>query len=245
MPLVDSFEKQGNFLFKHRGQLPVLFFFISIPFIFLSSEINLFFQFVYNIISVSLTIIGLIIRFYTIGTTPKGTSGRNTNKQIAEYLNSSGIYSIVRNPLYLGNYFIWLGIAFFTYNLYFIIIFTLLFWLYYERIIFAEERFLEKKFGSKYLNWSSETPVFIPSFKRFKKSSLSFSFKSILRREYAGMLATVVSFSFVEIVRTYFLTNSLNMSPIIFKILIFVSLVVFILRYIKHNTNILDETDRS
>ena len=245
MLLVDSFEKQGNFLFKYRGQFPVLLFFISIPFIFLSSEINLFFQFVYNVIAVSITIIGLIIRFYTIGTTPKGTSGRNTNKQIADYLNSTGVYSIVRNPLYLGNYFIWLGIAFFTYNLYFIIVLTLLFWLYYERIIFAEERFLEKKFGSKYLNWSSETPAFIPSFKKFKKSSLPFSFKSILRREYAGVLAIVVGFSFVEIVRTYFLTNSLNMSPVIFKILIFISILVFVLRYMKHNTNILDETDRS
>ena len=245
MLLVDSFEKQGNFLFKYRGQFPVLLFFISIPFIFLSSEINLFFQFIYNVIAVSITIIGLIIRFYTIGTTPKGTSGRNTNKQIADYLNSTGVYSIVRNPLYLGNYFIWLGIAFFTYNLCFIIVLTLLFWLYYERIIFAEERFLEKKFGSKYLNWSSETPAFIPSFKKFKKSSLPFSFKSILRREYAGVLAIVVSFSFVEIVRTYFLTNSLNMSPVIFKILIFISILVFVLRYMKHNTNILDETDRS
>ena len=106
MSLVDSFEKQGNFLFKYRGQFPVLLFFISIPFIFLSSEINLYFQFVYNAIAVSITIIGLIIRFYTIGTTPKGTSGRNTNKQIADYLNSTGVYSIVRNPLYLGNYFI-------------------------------------------------------------------------------------------------------------------------------------------
>ena len=92
MSLVDSFEKQGNFLFKYRGQLPVLLFLISIPFIFLSSETNSFFQFICNIISVSITLIGLFIRFYTIGTTPKGTSGRNTHKQIADFLNSTGIY---------------------------------------------------------------------------------------------------------------------------------------------------------
>ena len=141
MSLVDSFEKQGNFLFKYRGQLPVLLFLISIPFIFLSSEINSFFQFICNITSVFITLIGLFIRFYTIGTTPKGTSGRNTNKQIADFLNSTGIYSIVRHPLYLGNYLIWLGIAIFTYSLYFAIILTLLFWLYYERIIFRRKGF--------------------------------------------------------------------------------------------------------
>ena len=245
MSLVDSFEKQGNFLFKYRGQLPVLLFLISIPFIFLSSETNSFFQFICNIISVSITLIGLFIRFYTIGTTPKGTSGRNTHKQIADFLNSTGIYSMVRHPLYLGNYLIWLGISIFTYSLYFTIILTLLFWLYYERIIFAEERFLEKKYGLKYLNWSSETPVFVPSFKKFKKPSLPFSIKSVFRREYAGVLATVVGFSFVEIVRTYYLTNSLNLSSLIYKILILISLIVLVLRYMKHNTNILNETDRS
>ena len=244
MSLVDSFEKQGNFLFKYRGQFPVLLFLFQFHLYFCHLKLIYIFS-LFIMLAVSITIIGLIIRFYTIGTTPKGTSGRNTNKQIADYLNSTGVYSIVRNPLYLGNYFIWLGIAFFTYNLYFIIVLTLLFWLYYERIIFAEERFLEKKFGSKYLNWSSETPVFIPSFKKFKKSSLPFSFKSVLRREYAGILAVVVGFSFIEIVRTYFLTNSFNMSPVIFKILIFISILVFVLRYMKHNTNILDETDRS
>ena len=211
MSLVDSFEKQGNFLFKYRGQLPALLFLISIPFIFLSSEINSFFQFICNITSVFITLIGLFIRFYTIGTTPKGTSGRNTNNKCRFFKFYWNLFNCT-HPLYLGNYLIWLGIAIFTYSLYFAIILTLLFWLYYERIIFAEERFLEKKFGLKYLNWSSETPVFIPSFKKFKKSSLPFSIKSIFRREYAGILATVVGFSFVEIVRTYYLTNSLNPS---------------------------------
>ena len=65
MSLVDSFEKQGNSCLS--TEVNFLFaFFISIPFIFLSSEINLYFQFVYTI-AVSITIIGLIIRFYTIG----------------------------------------------------------------------------------------------------------------------------------------------------------------------------------
>ena len=113
MSLVDSFEKQGNFLFKYRGQLPVLLFLISIPFIFLSSEINSFFQFICNITSVFITLIGLFIRFYTIGTTPKGTSKKYKQKQIADFLNSTEIYSIVRHPLYLGNYLIWLGITYF------------------------------------------------------------------------------------------------------------------------------------
>ena len=36
MDLVQSFEKQGNFLFKYRGQFPVLLFILSVPFIYLT-----------------------------------------------------------------------------------------------------------------------------------------------------------------------------------------------------------------
>ena len=120
--------------------------------------------------------IGFFIRFYTIGTTPKGNSGRNTKEQIAEELNSTGIYSLIRHPLYLGNYLIWLGISISTFNFYFIIIMSLLFWLYYERIMFAEERFLERKFGEHYVRWSNSISAFIPLSLNYQKSKVPFSF---------------------------------------------------------------------
>ena len=104
---------------------------------------------IYTIISVFLSSLGFLILFYTIGTTPKGTSGRNRKEQIADSLNSTGIYSTVRHPLYLGNYLVWIGIAIFSYNIYFIVIMSLLFWVYYKRIMFAEERFLERKFSEE------------------------------------------------------------------------------------------------
>ena len=51
MALVQSFEKQGNFLFKYIGQFPVLLFILSVPFIYLTDytlinykEHNLFTQ---------------------------------------------------------------------------------------------------------------------------------------------------------------------------------------------------------
>ncbi|MGC9453013.1 MAG: methyltransferase family protein, partial [Oceanipulchritudo sp.] len=45
-----------------------------------------------------------------------GTSGRNTKQQVAYSLNTTGFYSVVRNPLYLGNFFMYLGIALFTHH---------------------------------------------------------------------------------------------------------------------------------
>ena len=103
MSLDQSIEKQGNFLFKYRGQFPVFLFILSIPFIYSSSSVDNDYSNTYIISSVLFTLLGFLIRFYTIATTPKNTSGRNTNKQIAEILNTTGIYSIVRHPLYLAN----------------------------------------------------------------------------------------------------------------------------------------------
>jgi len=124
MALVQSFEKQGNFLFKYRGQFPVLLFILSVPFIYLTDYtlINYKEHNVFMFISISISVLGFLVRFYTIGTTPKGTSGRNTKEQVADVLNSSGMYSMVRHPLYLGNYLIWLGISLASFNIYFAVI---------------------------------------------------------------------------------------------------------------------------
>ena len=122
MALVQSLEKEGNFLFKYRGQFPVLLFILAIPFIYVTdySTLSEYRIGCYINLAVFLSSLGFFIRFYTIGTTPKGTSGRNTKNQVADELNSSGIYSILRHPLYFGNFLIWLGISVSTINLYFI-----------------------------------------------------------------------------------------------------------------------------
>ena len=246
MALVQTFEKQGNFLFKYRGQFPIILFFITIPFIFLTdySSITATNEKIYIIISVVLSLLGFFIRFYTIGTTPKGTSGRNTKKQVAEVLNSTGIYAIVRHPLYLGNYLIWIGIATFVFNLLFILLISLIFWIYYERIMFAEERFLEKRFGEEYLNWSNRIPAFIPNFSLYKKSLIPFSIKSVLRREYSGILSCVIGFCFVNVLRNYKIGEELFSKNMIY-ILGGTLIISIFLRIIKRNTQILNEKDRS
>src|SRR6185436_15753990 len=185
MALIDSFEQEGNWLFRHRGPLPAVLFILAIPAILFTDYDGLSHRFVVmmNVLAVITCITGFVVRAYTIGTTPRGTSGRNTAQQVAETLNSTGIYSIVRHPLYLGNYLMWIGIVLYTKSPLFAVIVSLLFWIYYERIMFAEERFLERKFGDAYLTWSRKAPAFIPAIRKFVKSDVPFSIKSVLRRE--------------------------------------------------------------
>ena len=247
MSLEQSLEKQGNFLFKYRGQFPIVLFLLSIPFIYLnsleSSSDNLILF--YNLIALFLSTLGFLIRFYTIGTTPKNTSGRNTDKQIAETLNTTGIYSLIRHPLYLGNYLIWIGVCFFTYNLYFVLLTSLLFWLYYERIIYAEERFLESKFQDIFVLWSKSVSAFFPTTFSYKKTVIKFSIISVLRREYSSVLSAVVAFLYVDILRNFFNLNEFHISANVFVVSSFLIFLILILRTLKHNTSLLKEEDRS
>ena len=120
MALKQSLEKNGLFLFRYRGQIPVFIFLLGLPFIFfryytkifwvfalmLEGNVELFFN-ILTVVGIMVSFAGLCIRAYTIGTTPRGTSGRNTKEQVANELNSTGMYSMVRHPLYLGNYLMW------------------------------------------------------------------------------------------------------------------------------------------
>jgi protein-S-isoprenylcysteine O-methyltransferase Ste14 len=248
MALIHSFEKSGNTLFKHRGEIPVVLFIAAIPVVYYTnvSGLSAAAKEVVNCIAIALSILGFVIRAVAIATTPKGTSGRNTKEgQVAESLNTTGIYSMVRHPLYLGNYFMWIGIVLFTYNWAFVIIVSLLFWLYYERIMFAEERFLERKFGDDYMEWANRTPAFIPCLKKYTKNVVPFSFKSILRREYSGVLATVTGFVFIDDLRRYFISDMFEWKTTAHYVWLATLAVVIVLRSLKHYTSVLTEAERS
>lgn len=249
MALVHSLEKNGNTLFRFRGQIPVVLFLLAIPAIYFTDTSCIMksdaWFYALTGVAAAMSLSGQIIRAIAIGTSNKNTSGRNTQEQVAEALNTKGIYSTVRHPLYLGNYFMWIGIVCFTFNVWFIIIVSLLFWIYYERIMFAEERFLERKFGESYVNWSMGVPAFWPSMKNYQKGNISFSMKTIMRREYAGITATILGFIYVAFVREWFMTGKFPTSLNYIYWTAGALLITLIFRTLKHNTKILYEEDRS
>lgn len=249
MALIHSFEKNGNKLFRFRGQIPLILFLLAIPAIYFTDYTNYFknhnCQLILLITSAVISLLGQVIRAIAIGTSNKHTSGRNTKEQVAEALNTTGIYSTLRHPLYLGNYFMWIGIVIYVGNIYFFLVTSLLFWLYYERIMFAEERFLERKFGQSYLDWSLKVPAFVPSFKNYIKNDIPFSMKTILRREYSGVTATIISFVFVDVLRNSFTEKTFVWTNTQTYVIIGALLISLILRSLKHYTSILNEEDRS
>ena len=207
MALIQEFEHTGNFLFKYRGQIPVIIFLIALPVVCCTNqawyhEVGLRhydgWHMAISIIAMLISLSGLVLRAYTVSTTPKGTSGRNTKSQVANQLNTQGVYSVVRHPLYLANYLIWVGILVFTMNVWAFLIVSLVYWLYYERIMFAEEAFLRSRFGEQFEEWSARVPAFLPRLRNREKSPMTFSWKTFVRREYVTIYSTIFTYTLVD-----------------------------------------------
>jgi protein-S-isoprenylcysteine O-methyltransferase Ste14 len=205
MALREHFESSGNVLFNWRSFVPLALFPLIVVAMYYSHDFTPHYALSnqWKFVCVGVGLLGALIRALVIGIVPKNTSGRNTDGQLADTVNTTGIYSTVRHPLYVGNYFMMLGIVMWCGIAWLVVVFTLLFWLYYERIMFAEEEFLRKKFGARYENWANRTPAWIPSLKQYAPAQLTFSLKNILRREYPGLLNMVLSFVIVEALYEY------------------------------------------
>jgi protein-S-isoprenylcysteine O-methyltransferase Ste14 len=143
---------------------------------------------------------GLALRIITVGRAPLGTSGRNTYGQVANTLTTTGIYSVVRHPLYLGNFLILTGMALWPHTWWLVALSTCLFALFYERIMVAEEAFLRERFGEAFETWAAATPAFIPKLRGWRPSPVSFSWRTVLQREYNAFLLILGAFFLFDFV---------------------------------------------
>src|SRR5438132_991783 len=112
MPLKEELQQQGDWLFRWRSYVPLALVPVLLAAIVteeppVRSPADRWWM----LFCLGVSLVGLGIRVLTVGFVPRGTSGRNTRRQMARQLNSTGMYSVVRHPLYLGNMVIWLGIA--------------------------------------------------------------------------------------------------------------------------------------
>jgi protein-S-isoprenylcysteine O-methyltransferase Ste14 len=248
MALREDMEKQGNWLFRWRSYLPLL----TIPVFLIALRQARVLEYIFGdkatdyweALSICISFLGLAIRCATVGFVPRGTSGRNTKSQSAESLNTSGMYSIVRNPLYTGNFVIFFGITLFIQLWWLALMAWVGFWLYYERIIFSEEEFLRKKFGALFIEWAKKTPMLLPKFKNWKKPELGFSLKTVIRREFSTFFSISTIFFLMELSTNLLRRGSFEIGRS-WVIFFMISLIIYITCLIlKKKTNKLNVTGR-
>jgi len=153
----------GHLLFRWRSFTPVPLIALALPLVWRSrGEAHSALWLASGLLACAL---GQAFRVWVIGQVPDGTSGQN-EKLIATGLNQSGPYAWTRNPLYLGNLGISLGLALVTHSALLVALVALLFFLQYAAIISVEEAFLRERFGQQYLDYCERVPRFFPRIPR-------------------------------------------------------------------------------
>jgi protein-S-isoprenylcysteine O-methyltransferase Ste14 len=142
----------GAVLFRHRGWLPVPFLLIPLLAPGTADAMNW-------IMGLILIAVGEAIRL--AGVAAAGTVTRRRSRTV-QRLVTYGIFAWMRNPLYVGNFLIWMGFTVASGVLWFLPVAILLFAVEYTFIVRYEEGVLESIFGAEYLAYKERTPRWFP-----------------------------------------------------------------------------------
>lgn len=229
----------GNFFFKYRNFLFIflyLLLFLPSPALFDPRHFGPGYWIIPVVTGLLITVTGQLVRGATIGLAYIIRGGKD-GKVYAEDLVTEGIFNHCRNPLYVGNILMLLGVGVLSNSLVYVLVVMPLFMLIYHSIVLAEENFLEQKFGEKFRSYCSRVNRWIPSFKNISRTfkSMHFKGKRWLLKEYNTQYVWLTGITLILLFKYPQLTNnnltSRNVSlAIILPSLLFLYLLV---RYLK------------
>ena len=231
----------GNFLFRNRnGIFPLFYLMLFIP----SSEVfpN---PVTAMIIGFSVTILGQLIRVITIGLVYIIRGGKD-RRVYAEDLVTTGIFAHCRNPLYVGNILILVGLGIASNSLLFMAVFTPLFLFFWQAIVLAEENYLRGKFGEQYDAYCKRVDRWLINFKGLGKTmrSMQFKWKRVLIREYNATYIWMTGAVLIVMKHFYFHEDQFAFQDhltLFITILAGLMLLYFIARYLKKSQTIVSD----
>jgi protein-S-isoprenylcysteine O-methyltransferase Ste14 len=203
----DPLVRQGRVLFRWRNFLPLPAFSYVLGLQHWGPDYSASAVTLLRWACIALALVGFSIRAIVIGRLPPGSSSRSTREMSAPVLNSTGLYSVVRHPLYLGNLFLWLAVAVLGGHPEGVVFALAVFWLSYDRVAQAEEAFLSQTFGARYEAWAERTPRFVPRLAGYRPMPGAFSLKAVLLREIHTACLLVPLCVLVEFTRAHASTS--------------------------------------
>ncbi|CAH9018108.1 methyltransferase family protein [Candidatus Nitrosacidococcus sp. I8] len=206
------FIRYGDFIFKYRnGVFPIILAVLFLSFPPINSDdvrinlaVILFGLFVY--------LFGEGIRVMTIGLTYIKRGGKD--KQVhADNLIMEGFFAHCRNPLYLGNLFIYLSFFIIHGNIWVYILGILFFLITYNAMVAAEEFFLQQKFSTIYIKYCSQVNRWLPNITGLKDAfkQITFNWRQVIGADYSS----VYSATMVILLTTYYKQIGLEDSAIV------------------------------
>ena len=200
----------GNFFFKYRNQLFIFLYallLIPSPELFTVEKIGQDYWFLSFYIGLFITTAGIVIRGLTIGLTFIERGGKDL-KIHADALITRGLFTHCRNPLYVGNNLMLLGLGILSNSLIYVLVVVPVFLFIYQAIVLAEENFLKQKFGIAYEEYCANVNRWLPSMKGIGEtfSTMKFNWVRWLFTEYntqifwlTGVFLTII-FKYPQVV---------------------------------------------
>lgn len=216
MLLHDRLQRLGDAFFRYRSLTPLVAILelawvrdtVSHPL-----EVQ-WLSHLYVLGCLAVVLAGLGVRAAVVGRVPRGTSGRVTEGQKARVLNTTGFYSIVRNPLYVGNFLCWIGISALLQSGAILLVNTALFFIQYVPIVLREEAFLLEKFGDDYRAWAARTPWILPKPALWRAPERPFDWAMLLRREPDTIYGVLATFYGLVMLRGWILDGELALAGV-------------------------------
>lgn len=118
-----------------------------------------------------------------------------------EALTARGPYVMVRNPMYLGRYFLVLGFILLPGNIVAVIVYTIFYYFYMVNRVKREEVKLAKILGQPYQEYCQRTNSFLPDFSRLVTANVWFWNWRVLfmNNGHWNFLSAIVSWSIVYV----------------------------------------------
>ena len=229
----------GNFFFKYRNWIFILFYgalFIPSWPLFSQKQFGDYYYLWPVIIGLFITILGQLIRGLTIGLAYIVRGGKG-GKPYAEGLVTEGIFNHCRNPLYVGNILMLLGVGILANSLLYVAVFIPVFLFVYRAIVLAEENFLRGKFGHGFDAYCKKVNRWWPNLGGIGKTlaSMHFNWRRWVLKEHTTQFIWLAGIVLILLLKYPELTGhdeQLRNTALI-VILSFLVIVYALVRYLK------------
>jgi protein-S-isoprenylcysteine O-methyltransferase Ste14 len=184
----NSFVRFGNFIFRFRNVLfpaVLLALFLAFRPHYPGGSERL--DYLLDVVGLVIAASGQMLRILVIGSVYIIRGGRN-RRVYAEDLVTEGFFAHSRNPLYLGNLLVLLGLFLIYHNPWVYALGIVFFVLSYAGIVAAEEAYLRAKFGPEYDAYMRAVPRWLPRLRGLRQSlsGVRFNWRRVVLKEYSS-----------------------------------------------------------